>query len=211
MKMYSRLAILAALLSFVLTSTGGQALAQDDQELAQAAYSMLKDKCSRCHGVEYAEAFQVLDEEALKAEIEGAPPYIKPGSPEKSYLFQRVAEGSMPPESVPDRPTEEDIETLRKWIEAGAPFPKSPDGPREFIAESDVLRQIRDHLQNLDSADRPHQRYFSLHHLNNNPSVTEEDLRVYRAAFVKLINSLTRRSSLVRPELIDSPDDNKFT
>lgn len=211
MKIHTRLALLAATVSLILAGTGRPAAAQDDQELAAAAYSMLKDKCSRCHGVEYAESFQVLDEEALKAEIEGAPPYIKPGSPEKSYLFQRVSEGSMPPESVPDRPSEEDIETLRKWIEAGAPFPKSPDGPRDFIAEADVLRKIRDHLQNLDSADRPHQRYFSLHHLNNNPSVTEEDLRVYRAAFVKLINSLTRRSSIVRPELIDSPEGNDFT
>ncbi len=211
MKMFSRLAAIAIVGSLAFTFAGNTCSAQDDQELATQAYAFLKNNCSRCHGAEYAEGFQVLNEDQLKAEIDGAPGYIVPGSPEKSYLFQRVSEGSMPPEGVTERPSEADIDLIRRWIEAGAPFPASPDGPREVIDEIEVLRQIRTHLQNLNSSDRPHQRYFSLHHLHNNPTVTEEDLRVYRAAFVKLINSLTRRSAIITPELIDAPEDNQFT
>ncbi|MDA7979100.1 MAG: transcriptional regulator [Pirellulales bacterium] len=210
MKVYSRIAVIATAVSLMLAITENRVAAQDSEELATAAYTILKGKCSRCHGVEYAEGFQVLNEEALKAEIEGAPPYVKPGSPEKSYLFQRVEDNSMPPEGVTDRPSAEEIETLRKWILAGAPFPKSPDGPRDFVSEEEVLRKIRDHLQNLDSSDRPHQRYFSLHHLHNNPSVTDDDMRVYRASFVKLINSLTRRNVILRPEFVDPDPDNEF-
>lgn len=210
MKLLNKFVILAFAGLSILSVGAERVAAQTPEDLATSAYAILKNNCSRCHGIEYAEGFQVLNEEALKAEVDGAPPYIKPGFPDKSYLFQRVAEGSMPPEKVQQRPSEEDIEILRKWITAGAPFPKSPDGAREFVTEETVLRQIRDHLQNLNPTDRQHQRYFSLHHLHNNPGVTNDDLRVYRAAFVKLINSLTRRSEIVLPQMIDAPADNKF-
>ncbi len=45
-----------------------------------------------------AQSFNVLDPESLKDD------YVVLGSPEESYMWQRVADGEMPPEGQPSQP-----------------------------------------------------------------------------------------------------------
>jgi len=37
-----------------------------------------------------------------------------------------------------------------------------------------VLTRVRDHLMRTKSADRPFQRYITLDHLHNNPSISDD-------------------------------------
>ena len=46
---------------------------------------------------------------------------VVPGDAAKSRLFKKVEAGEMPPEDEKPRPTAEEINTLKSWIDAGAP------------------------------------------------------------------------------------------
>jgi serine/threonine-protein kinase len=74
---------------------------------------------------------------------------------------------------------------------------------RKFLSTRDVQRALRDHLTALPARERPHRRCFTLTHVHNNSGATDAQLRLYRAALSKLINSLSWRSSIVRPETVD--------
>jgi serine/threonine-protein kinase len=117
----------------------------------------------------------------------------------------------MPPVDDPrvkSRPSDEEIAVIKRWIESGAPA-WVIESERQFVSEEEALKKIFSHLaQSIDPADSKHFRYFSLVHLHNNPLVQDEDLRYYRAAFVKLINSLSRSAEFVDPQLIDAPPEN---
>ena len=179
-------------------------LAQEpDQDLAKKAYGILKANCYRCHGVEFKVAgFNVLDRESLtRSRGVEEQPYVAVKDPEGSYLYSQVSNNVMPPSNAPERKsfTADDAQVLRKWIEAGSPFPKA-GAERKPIQESQVLSAILTNLTKLKPADRAKYRYFSFAHLHNNPSVTEEDLRLHRAALAKLLASLSRRAGL--PEIL---------
>src|SRR5262249_13467267 len=123
--------------------------AQD--QLAAQARRVFEKSCHRCHkgeGSQSGYAFDVLRRDTLLATGEGNDkPYLTPGDPDKSKLWERVADGSMPfrrsPELEGFRP--EDKETLRRWIVAGAPdFPR--EERRKFVGLAAVLTAIRDDL-----------------------------------------------------------------
>ena len=97
----------------------------------------------------------------------------------------------------------EDIKTIRLWIEAGAPdWNAIPKPDRPFITTEAMLKEIYDHVDSLDAFDRSSARYFTLTHLYN-AGTTSEDLRAYRNALSKLINSLSWEHEVVKPEYID--------
>src|SRR5690606_16975701 len=58
-------------------------------------------------------------------------PSIVPGDAQGSYLFQRIRDGEMPPGEL-HKLTPEQIDTVRRWIDAGAPTlrpePQEVDG-----------------------------------------------------------------------------------
>lgn len=193
---------------FALSATGA---AEADRELAASATKVLKTHCYRCHGLEYkVPRLDMLNHQRLvTARPGGEPAYITPGDLGQSEIWNRFGvQQDMPPESVSKRPSAEEIEIVKRWIEAGAPEPS--DATREVVAEESVLDEIRDHLQSMRSQDRKHQRYLTLTNLHNNSAVTNADLRIYRAAFSKLINSLSRRGSIVIPKLIDGENELVF-
>jgi serine/threonine-protein kinase len=174
-----------------------------DEELAREGIGILKRYCYRCHGVEFkVPRFNILDRAVLTARrARGKSPYVVPGSPGQSVLWQRVGvEGDMPPSGA--EPTNEDKVVLRRWIEAGAPFPGRPARP--FLGEKDILVAVRAHLRQTPAEDRPYQRYFTLTHLSNNHRhVSADELRLYRAALAKLVNSLSWKRAIVLPRAVD--------
>jgi serine/threonine-protein kinase len=111
-------------------------------------------------------------------------------------------------------PTDEERKILRDWIEAGAPeWPadaapvkikdSKKDPPRPFVGTRDVLAAVLNDLNATDKDDQKHQRYFVLNHLNNNPNVTDRQLRLARAALAKVLNSMHWRKPIVLPRQVD--------
>ncbi|NNJ26864.1 c-type cytochrome domain-containing protein [Alienimonas chondri] len=190
--------------------------AEGDQELARAAKEILKDHCYQCHGRSGGSGnpnFNVLSRESMlhqKPSDQRADPYLKPGDAVGSLMYQRVRgiDGAelMPPEYVDDdaRLSEDEIALLETWIAAGAPAAVTP---RPFVSETLTLTAILNDLAGLRADEVDYVRYFSLAHLHNNPKYTDAEVRLYRAGFVKLINSLSRRGDLYDPPMIDAPAD----
>jgi mono/diheme cytochrome c family protein len=101
------------------------AKAATPEELAAAAYASLEKNCGACHGegkrlsrkapVSPA-SYQVLLDKKL----------VVPGKPEESPLYTVMLDkdNPMPPAKVTERPTAEEMEAIRVWIEKGAPAPK---------------------------------------------------------------------------------------
>jgi serine/threonine-protein kinase len=181
--------------------------AAEATDISIEATEILKNRCYSCHGVEFdVPGFDVLDHAGLVAKKADEPAYVTPGDLDQSLIWQRVAvDQDMPPKKVKNRLSASEVEVLRQWIVDGAIAAEYRG--REFVNEDDVLRSIRDDLQEMQPESRPHQRYISLHSISNNPRYTDSDLRLYRAAVVKLLNSISRRSRIVNSPMIDASTD----
>ena len=117
---------------------------------------ILLRRCGNCHGATYQEGGLDLRsrESILKGGENGA--VIVFDEVDSSPILQKIAEKEMPPEKSLgragiERPTAEEIATLREWIVAGA-----PETPK-VIAESKVEPNDRDHwsFQPPKKADAP--------------------------------------------------------
>ncbi|MGE0605851.1 MAG: c-type cytochrome domain-containing protein [Pirellulales bacterium] len=181
------------------------AQAASDLELAEQGYAILKQYCHRCHGVNFAvDGLDVLDHEGLlKDRGPQRDPWVTPGNPEASPIWDRVGvRQDMPPDEAA-QPTDAEREILKQWIAAGAKFPVREE--RAFATEESILRPIRDHLKATPKEDRQFQRYLSLHALfNNHKQVTIDELRLGRAALSKLVNSLSWKDKIVPPLALDA-------
>jgi serine/threonine-protein kinase len=172
-------------------------------DVAIAARDVLRDHCYQCHNGPGSVGGDVNFFDRREMIQAG---FIEPNVPDESYLLQRIIEGSMPPLEQRERNplTDTEIEVVRKWIEAGAGSLSAKEEERDFLALDTVLRGVLEYLQRQNPADRPFLRFFTLHHLYNSPSTAETDLRLYRAALSKSLNSLNWSAELVLPEVIVS-------
>jgi len=206
---FAGIPLLAGLLA-ALAPAEASAQAADAKELALKAREVFKQHCLKCHNDPASKngAFDVLRRGTLLAKSSTDVPYITPGKPEESYAFERLNEGSMPPKAIKERPNDLDKSIVKQWIDAGAPdYPE--DKNRIYVAQEKVLAVMRDHLRNMDKRDRQFQRFFTLTHLYNNPQVPEADLRYYRAALSKAVNSLSWKQNIVLPRALD-PEQTVF-
>jgi hypothetical protein len=102
---------------------GASALAASD-EIADKAAAILQQRCFACHSDKTAMSDLQLAsrEQILRGGKRG--PAVKPGQASDSLLFQAVSHAgklTMPPGAkLPD----EEIATLRAWIDKGAEWPK---------------------------------------------------------------------------------------
>jgi mono/diheme cytochrome c family protein len=97
---------------------------------------LFQAKCWRCHGGKVHKAD--LDLRTLVSVLEGGEsgPAVVPGKPDKSLLFEKVHSGAMPP-GKKDRLSKAEVETIRRWIAAGA----RSEGPKTkaTLTQHDVL------------------------------------------------------------------------
>ncbi|WP_197442796.1 PSD1 and planctomycete cytochrome C domain-containing protein [Lignipirellula cremea] len=103
--------------------------------------SILRENCVRCHNAQEMKA--ELDLSGPRGIFAGSEsgPIIELGDPDKSLLFEVLHDDLMPPEDDRERPlARQEIETIRSWIAAGAPFSGKID-PRELMAASEVNNQ----------------------------------------------------------------------
>jgi len=88
---------------------------------------LLNTHCTACHGgVKKAGGLSFLARETAVAEGDSGMPAIVPGSPEDSELLRRVTSSAederMPPGGHGRSLTADEIDVLRRWIAAGAPW-----------------------------------------------------------------------------------------
>ncbi len=179
---------------------GVAAADEESQQLAREATALLKARCYTCHGETFNgnAQFNVLDSPALLEHQ-----YVLPDDVENSPVWQRVAGNEMPPEDSGVAPlTDDERVLLKRWIAAGAPQVQRER--RNFKAYSTLIDAVYTDLERADAEDRVYLRYFSLAHLSNNyQEVTDFDLRLYRAAFSKAINSLSVVDEVYVPTFVD--------
>jgi serine/threonine-protein kinase len=198
----------ALLLASVLT-LGAIALplraAGPDDQLPRQALGLLEKSCFRCHGQTFkVPGLNVRDRTALVSRKggDGKTLFVVPGKPEASALFAQVQSGEMP--AGGPRFTPEQVDLIKRWIEAGAPFPQQAAAPRAFLHDDDTLRAISRHLARVPASRKRFQRYFTLANVANDPTVDEAKLRLFRAALSKVVNSLSLEPELVLPVPIDA-------
>ncbi len=198
--MYKRHFIFA-LICLLSLSAGSENLSAQSQ-LAQDTYAIFEASCLNCHGPDGAFRETLLMEHSEL--IDGGTVVL--GNPDASELYKRLLgpteNGAQMPFGLPQLPAQS-IETVRRWILAGAPDWAATSAPdHRFIPPSEVLTSIETHLSSLSSFDRAFARYFTLTHLYN-AGETAEILAEYRKALNKLVNSLSWGSGITNPQPID--------
>ena len=86
----------------------------------QDVQPILSSYCLTCHGKSSPE--QGVDLRTARSVMRGGfnGPVVKRGVPEESRLYQKLAQGKMPPPAFDSTVPEADVETIRRWIESGA-------------------------------------------------------------------------------------------
>ena len=171
---------------------------QDD--LAQQAYAIFERNCLNCHGEHGAYTEEIIIEHTTLIET-GA---VVPRRPGVSELYKRLIEKRiekrMPLGQPPLSPAA--INTIRRWIQAGAPDWEPPKPNGAFITPKKMLETIEKHLNSLAPSDHAFARYFTMTHLYN-AGETIEALHAYQRALSKLVNSLSWGRNIKKPEPID--------
>lgn len=191
----SALALCCPLLAaFIMPAVAKGDAPADGALLAQNAQAVLRANCYRCHGQDGASegGFNfVLNLEKLSQT------HVKPKAPADSLLFLRLTaadDSVMPPLEEQPRPTATDIATIKAWIEAGAASIPAANS-RDFVTNDQVVQYVLADLRTARQRSQGLLRYFTLTHLYN-AGVSDDELRTYRNAFVKLINSLSWNTDL---------------
>jgi len=134
-----------------------------DSGLAKAAVPTERDarsvfqmRCVVCHGKRKQEGGLDLRTQAARLKGGKSGAALVPGNPEESLIIQRIANGDMPPADLQFQnsvrpPTATELETLRRWIAAGAPAGPSPS---ESETQSDET-PIKDGFWSFQPPRRP--------------------------------------------------------
>ena len=128
-KLFRCVAIVSLALGFNISAFG--ATPKDTIDFAAQVRPIISAKCFHCHGPDDSsrKAKLRLDirDEAIKARSDGTFA-IKPGSLEQSELARRISskdpDDVMPPPKEGHPLTADEIGTLKKWIQQGAPYEK---------------------------------------------------------------------------------------
>jgi len=117
-------------------------LSEKEAELlfAHEVYPILQEKCFACHGDKPSEIegdFNIHTLEGALAGGESGEVALTPGNAKKSLIYEAVTwENSnfeMPPKEN-DRLTDDQVDLVKNWIDAGAPWPE--DERRTYLVEN---------------------------------------------------------------------------
>ncbi len=143
----------------IAQGAAGDALAPRERgDLAIRARAILKKHCYDCHGGPASRGtIAVLEHPKLVAAGPNPVPFVAPGQAAASQIIHFLEDGSMPPGDRP-RPTDDEIKTLKDWVQASA-----PGYPVAFDDTTTLTAMLRDAASRPDDA--PFLRYASLAHL----------------------------------------------
>jgi uncharacterized membrane protein len=125
----------------LLLSSGVDALAQDEGNLASRVESLFTLKCTECHGSQVPRPKGKFGYVTDLPRLRENPALLVQGKPLDSELYLLLTEGDeefrMPPPIAREGPlTEEDKDLVRRWILAGAP---AKDAVADPPAKSDIV------------------------------------------------------------------------
>ena len=170
--------------------------------LAQQTYVIFEAHCFDCHGEsgKFKETLFMTYNNLIE---KGS---VIPSDPDASELYKRLLastdQGARMPFNQPQLPPEF-IETIRQWIEMGAPDWAVTIGDRAFITQGTMMDTIKTHLGTLNAFDRSYARYFSMTHLYNAGEPLDV-LADYQLALNKLVNGLSWELQIVNPRPINT-------
>ncbi|HEX2749688.1 MAG TPA: DUF1549 domain-containing protein, partial [Verrucomicrobiales bacterium] len=175
--------VIAAALAFPVSRNAGAA-----PDYAREVQPILEKHCYRCHGPEKQKNGYRLDRRsaALKRGESGHPailPHDAEASPLIRFVSGEDAETVMPPaKSGTPRLTEDEVATLRQWIDAGPAWPDELAGPVEKPHWS-LLPLVRPEVPGKESnpVDAFIHAKLAAHHLTPSPEADRRTLirRVY--------------------------------
>ncbi|MGD9866988.1 MAG: DUF4384 domain-containing protein [Hyphomicrobiales bacterium] len=172
--------------------------------IALGAFKALDKHCARCHQVGYIDKPKKNFGNVLQLdELAKDSHFIQPGLPEGSRLFKTLLDGTMPYDvlqefSGGEEPTEEEIKAIADWIVSLAP----PKCDRKPIASAEIVDLIASDLNAQPDHRREGMRYITLSHFYN-ACETDEHMTRMRQGVVKLLNSLSRQSDVLKMRTID--------
>lgn len=181
-------------------SVGAQARS-DLAAVGQTATAILTRRCGSCHsddGNDMAGMGAMVNRQSLVSHG-----IAVPGSAERSSLYARLVTTNRRermPRDEDSLPASE-IDSIRRWVELGLPdaagvVAGAAPSTRAIVSETDLLAVMVADLQSINSSLRRFVRYVSVAHLNNEPSITTEQLRQVRDAAEFAINSLSNDSAV---------------
>ena len=173
------------------------------QPISQQAFTIFEQHCLDCHGEfgSYSDVLTIKHKNLIEDRA------VIPGQPDASELYLRLLGDTDRGSQMPlgqDPLDSETIATIRRWIAAGAPdWVAIPKPERRFITTEVMLKAIHTHVTSLTTFDRSFARYFTLTHLYN-AGASDDNLRAYRNALSKLVNSLSWGAEVIKPTPIDN-------
>ncbi len=134
-------------------SVSGQESAQNGIDFARDVRPLLSDRCFACHGpdAENRQADLRVDQWASLVEPRGDSQVVQPGDATRSELIRRItsldADERMPPAGTGKPLADDEIQTLVKWIEAGAKWQQhwayEPPGPTPIPQPTSASETLR--------------------------------------------------------------------
>mgnify|MGYP001379468913 CR=1 FL=1 len=127
---------IAGLIAGILVLVPVTLSAADPPTFEEDIAPLLKQHCSKCHNPQARKAD--LDVSSAQGLFSGGESgqLVVPGKPDESLLWEMLHDELMPPEDEPPL-KEEQLETVRRWIEAGTPFKDKTD-PATLLAAGEV-------------------------------------------------------------------------
>jgi hypothetical protein len=198
---------------------GPSALAQSEvaiyspqNTVEQQAFDALQKGCARCHQdglledrLKPAKGFgNVLQLDQMAAD----PDLVLPGNPDGSRLFQVIVNRDMPydvyqeADFLKDSPSDDEIAAIRDWITALGETRIAGCTAEIDPQLASITETIAADLGRLPDHRRAGTRYITLTHLAAR-CASDEEMNVYRQGVVKLLNSLSRNSDVVKLETVD--------
>jgi hypothetical protein len=180
-------------------------------KVALAAFNALEKNCSRCHQagptLKRAKPAKNFGNVLHLDEIARDPNFVLPGNPDGSHLFTQIAKKEMPYDcyqefDCEDEPTEAEVQAVYDWIKGLGEVAVAACADRKVIDEEVIVTAIASDLEAQPEHRRKGMRYITLSNFYNH-CAEETDLVRYRQGVVKLLNSLSRNSDVLKMRTID--------
>ena len=181
-------------------------------EIAVAAFNVLDKHCARCHqagpALKRQKPAKNFGNVLHLADISQDPSLVLPGNPDGSKLFIQIAKKEMPYDCYQEfdckaEPTEEEVRAVYDWIKSLGEVVAAACGDRKPIDEEAIVNAVAADLDAQQEHRRQGMRYITLSNFYN-ACAPETDMVRYRQGVVKLLNSLSRESDVLRMRTIDA-------
>lgn len=179
--------------------------------VAKAAFDALDKHCARCHQAGQLAGRQKpaknFGNVLALDEIARDPNLILPGNPDGSRLFIQLAKQEMPYDVFQEfsggpEPTKDEVQAIYNWIKSLDQTVVAACGDRKPISTEAIVEAIDEDIDAQPEHRRKGMRYITLSHLYN-ACVDDKDMTRFRQGVVKLLNSLSRESDVLKLRTID--------